>query len=60
MQMGQTVFAKTADGQQKGKIIGRTFNEEIHYDIRVDRNQTILVNVPASHIKEVLVEELQR
>ena len=60
MQMGQTVFAKTADGQQKGKIIGRTFNEEIHYDIRVDRNQTILVNVPASHINEVLDEELQR
>lgn len=49
--LGDTVVARTGDGEQEGRIVGRTLEGNAKYDVRTPTG--ILVNVPENHIREI-------
>ena len=49
MQLGDMVIAKTGDGEQEGRIVGRTLEGNAKYDVLTDLG--ILINVPEYHVQ---------
>ena len=54
MQLGDKVIARTADGEQEGRIVGRSVSATRLYDVKTrtaDGEYEILINVPANHVQ---------
>lgn len=49
MNLGDMVIAKTGDGEQEGRIVGRTLEGNAKYDVLTDLG--ILINVPEYHVQ---------
>ena len=49
MELGDKVIARTADGEQEGRIVGRSVSATRLYDVRTETG--ILINVPANHVQ---------
>jgi hypothetical protein len=49
MELGDMVIARTADGEQEGRIVGRSVAATRLYDVRTETG--ILINVPANHVQ---------
>ena len=52
MELGDMVIARTGDGEQEGRIVGRTLESRAKYDVLTEKSG-ILVNVPENHIREI-------
>lgn len=50
MQLGDMVVAKTGDGEQEGRIVGRTLEDEPRYNVKTEKSGIIL-NVPENHVQ---------
>jgi len=50
MQLGDMVIAKTGDGEQEGRIVGRTLEDEPRYNVETEKSGIIL-NIPANHVQ---------
>lgn len=50
MNLGDMVVAKTGDGEQEGRIVGRTLEDEPRYNVETEKSGIIL-NIPANHVQ---------
>ena len=49
MQLGDMVIARTGDGEQEGRVVGRTLEGNAKYDVLTALG--ILINVPEYHVQ---------
>jgi hypothetical protein len=47
--LGDIVIARTGDGEQEGRIVGRSVSGTRRYDVRTETG--ILINVPEYHVQ---------
>ena len=50
MNLGDMVVAKTGAGEQEGRIVGRTLEDEPRYNVETEKSGIIL-NIPANHVQ---------